>query len=94
MRLGLYRCAFDAGGTSYAGVLVFNTADQIALLVGERMFSRIDLERVYPGASNLEFLGPAVMAPVGVDPLRWHGLTDREKAAVIYRALDEHEVRS
>lgn len=94
MRLGLYRCTFDAGGASYAGVLVFNTADPIALLVGERMFTRIDLETVFPGASKLEFLGPAVMAPVRVDPLGWRGLTDKEKALVIYDALDEHEVRS
>lgn len=94
MMLGLWRCTFDAGGATHPAVVVFNMVDPVILLVGEHLLSRDELDARYPGATDPECFGEHVLAPVAVDDEQWAALSGAEKAALVHRTLDAHEVRS
>ena len=95
MTLGLWRCTFDAGGTTYPAAFVFDVLEPVLVLVGNALYSGSQaLEKRYPGALELEMIGESLRVPVTITHNEWLASTEEQKAALIYRTLDEHEVRS
>jgi hypothetical protein len=95
MTLGLWRCTFEAGGTTHVAIFVFDVLEPVLVLVGNALYSgRKELERRYPGASELHTIGESLRVPVPITDDEWLAYSEAEKATLVYRTLDEHEVRS
>jgi hypothetical protein len=93
--LGLWRCTFEAGGKTNVAVLVFDVLEPVMVLVGGAVYSgREELERHYPGASELHMIGESLRVPVPITDDEWLEWSAADKATLSYRTLDEHEVRS
>jgi len=92
VKLGLWRCTFDADGATYPAVFVFNVPEPVMVLVGDDLLpGRDELARRYPNASELHFLGESLLVPVKVTPDEWMGWTQAEKVALIRATLDVPE---
>jgi len=95
VRLGLWRCTFDAGGTTHPAVFVFNVPEPAMVLVGDDLYlGRGGLVRRYPDASELHFLGESLLVPVAATEDEWMTWTQAEKIALIRATLGVHEVRN
>ena len=55
---------------------------------------RSELVKGYPDASELEMIGESLRVHVTISDDEWLASSEEQKAALIYRTLDEHEVRS